>query len=112
MPSETLRATFDETSITDANAAVDSYIDAIWTAVGGSPTDIRINLTANMHTELTGDTTEYEYKLTLVASNETSTLLKAALDALWTEYEDVASDSSLYDTINTVDGSVVLTINY
>ncbi len=112
MASETLRASFDEATIALANAAVDLYIDAIWNAVGGSPTDIQINLNANINAELTGDSTEYVYTLKLVASNETSTLLKTALDALWLEYEDVASDSSLYDTINTVDGSVALTVNY
>ena len=112
MASETIRATFDETTIALANAAVDYYIDAIWNAVGGTPTDIQIDLKADINAELTGDTTEYVYKLRLVASNETSALLKTALDALWTEYEDVASDSSLYDTINTVDGTVVITVNY
>ena len=112
MASETLRASFDETTIALANTAVDLYIDAIWNAVGGTPTDIQINLSANINAELTGDTTEYVYQLRLVASNETSALLKTALDSLWAEYEDVASDSSLYDTINTVDGSVALTVNY
>lgn len=112
MASERIIATFDETTIANANAAVDSYIDAIWTAVGGTPTDIQINLKVSINAELTGDTTEYIYKLSLIASNETSALLKTALDALWTEFEDVATDSSLYDTINTVDGSVTLTVNY
>jgi len=112
MASETLRATFDETTLANANTAIDAYIDAIWAAVGGTPTDIQINLTININAELTGDTTEYVYSMKLVASNETSTLLKTALDALFAEYEDVASDSSLYDTINTVDGSVSITVNY
>jgi len=112
MASETMSASFDETTVALANAAVDLYIDAIWNAVGGTPTDIQINLVANMNAELSGDTTEYSYKMTLVASNETSALLKTALDALWAEYEDVATDSSLYDTINTVDGTVRLTVNY
>ena len=112
MASETLRASFDEATIANANAAVDLYIDAIWNAVGGTPTDIQIDLRANINAELTGDTDEYIYRLSLVASNETATLLKAALDALWLEYEDIASDSSLYDTINTVDGTVALIVNY
>ena len=111
MASESLNATFDETSVANANAAVDSYIDAIWAAVGGTPTDIQISLLMNVNTT-DGGANEYIYKLRLTASNETATLLKAALDALTTEYEDVVTDSSLYDTIVTVDGSVKLTVNY
>ena len=112
MATETVRASFDETTMTLANAAIDLYIVAIWAAVGGTPTDVQINLTININAELTGDTTEYVYSMKLVASNETADLLYAALDTLTTAFETLVTSSSLYDTINTVDGSVAITVTY
>jgi len=111
MATETLNASFAETTVANANTAIDTYIDAIWTAVGGTPTDIQITLSININST-SAATDAYIYRLTLTASNETSTLLKTALDAITTEFEDVCTDSSLFDTIVTVDGSVRLTVTY
>jgi len=110
MATETLTASFDETTIALANAAVDYYIDAINSAVG-TLTHVAIILTANINsTDVSSN--EYTYIMKLTANNETAALLKTALDGMWTEFEDVCSDSSLYDTIVTVDGTVKLTVTY
>jgi len=111
MAQENLTATFEETSIANANAAVEAYIDAICTAVGGTPTYVEINLAANINAT-DGNSGTYTYRMTLIANNETSTLLKDALDDLWIEFEEVCTDSSLYNTIVTVDGKVRLTVTY
>ena len=110
MATETLNASFDETTIANANAAVDLYIDAMNTAIG-TLTYFEINLAARINAT-DGNSGTYVYRLNLTANNETAALLKAALDGIWTEYEEVCSLSSLYDTIVTVDGTVRLTVTY
>ena len=110
MATETLNASFDETTIALANAAVDFYIDAIANAVG-TLTYIEISLTANINAT-DGSTGTYVYRLILTANNETTALLKPALDGIWTEYEEVCTLSSLYSTIATVSGTVRLTVTY
>ena len=110
MATETLNVSFDETTIANANTAIDLYIDAIATAVGAL-TYIEINLAANLNTT-DGGTGTYVYRLNLTANNETADLLKNALDGIWAEYEDVYTDSSLYSTLVTVDGTVRITATY
>ena len=110
MATETLNASFDETTIANANTAVDLYIDAIAGAVG-TLTHMEINLAASINST-DGGTGTYVYRLNLTANNETAALLKTALDGIWTEYEDVCTDSSLYSTIATVDGTVRITVTY
>ena len=110
MATETCTASFDESTIAAANTAVDLYIDAIAGAVG-TLTYIEMVLVANINAT-DGGTGTYTYVMRLTANNETAALLKTALDGMWTEYEDVCSDSSLYSTIATVDGTVKLTVTY
>ena len=110
MATETLNATFDETTIAAANTAVDFYIDAIANAVGVL-TYIEINLSANINAT-DGSTGTYVYRLNLTANNETTALLKPALDDIWTEYGELCTLSNLYSTIATVDGTVRLTVTY
>ena len=110
MATETLNASFDETTIAAANTAVDLYIDAIAADVG-TLTYLEIAIAINLNTT-DGGTGTYVYRLNLTANNETAALLKSALDGIWTEYEDVYTDSSLYSTLVTVDGSVRITATY
>lgn len=110
MATETLNATFDETSLANANTAVDLYIDAIAGAVG-TLTYIEIVLAANANTT-DGNSGTYTYQMRLTANNETAALLKTALDGMWTAYGAVYTNSSLYDTIVTIDGTVRLTVTY
>ena len=111
MAIETCRATFNETTRADADAAVDAYIDAIWTAVGGTPTYIEIDLSANINAT-DGNTGTYIYKMRITANNENSTLLEAALADLFTEFGELCTLSSLYDTIATIDGSASIAVTY
>ena len=110
MATETLNASFAETTIALANAAVDFYIDAINNAVA-SITYIEVALAANINST-DGNSGTYVYRLNLAANNETAALLKTALDTLWTPFETLCTLSSLYDTIVTVDGNVRLTVTY
>ena len=110
MATETLNASFDETTLDLANTAVDYYIDAINSAVG-TLTYIEISLTLNINAT-DGSTGTYTYQMRLVANNETAALLATNLDGLWTAYALVCSNSSLYSTVATVDGNVRLTVTY
>jgi len=110
MATESLTATFDETTIALANTAVDFYIDAINNAVA-SITYIEISIAINLNTT-DGSTGTYVYRLNLTANNETAALLKPALDGIWAEFGDVYLNSNLYSTLVTVDGNVRLTVTY
>ena len=97
--------TFDETTITLANAAVDDLIDAAFSI--GTPTELQIDLMFSVRGD-DGDGNEWTYSFFLKVKNyhatTVNTTLKTNLDSWWTETEDLITDSGLYDTIERVWG--------
>lgn len=104
------KGTWDESSIANANAALDYILDAA-ANVAGSVTTIHVDAIAWIRAT-DGSTGKYNYMMRIVASSNAAATLKTQLDSLWTEYEDMCTGSGKYSTISTVDGRAVVTVDY
>ena len=101
---------WNESSIANADAALDDVIDAA-AAIAGSVTVIHVD--AIMWIRATdGSTGKYNYMTRVVASSNASATLKTNLGLLWVEFEDMCTDSGKYSTIASVDGQAIVTIDY
>jgi len=104
-----INGSFDKTTFALANTAVDDLIDAAFSI--GTPTELEISLSFNVRGD-TGAGVEWTYGFSLRARNyhatTVNTTLKNNLDPVWTEWEDVVTDSGKYSTVERVWGTVVV----
>lgn len=110
MGQETGGGSFNETSVANANSAIDEYIDAVWAVVGSSQDSVVLGATIYIEATKTGDRFVYRMSITVEAVN--SSTLKTNLDSLTTEFEDMVTDSGHADTIASVYGGCRITVNY
>lgn len=100
---------FDQTTFALANTAVDDLIDSAFAI--GTPTQLEINLVFNVRGD-DGAGNEWYYGFSLRARNyhatTVNTTLKNNLDPVWTEWEDVVTDSGKYATVERVWGKVTI----
>ena len=104
-----VRGSFDVATVTLANAAVDDLIDAAFSI--GTPTILETDLSFSVR----GDdgagvewTHSFSLKVHTYHATTVSTTLEANLDALWTEIEDMVTDSGKYSTIERVWGGAII----
>jgi len=111
MSQSRVEGTWDaESSIANANTALDKILDAA-ADIAGSVTTIHVDAEAWIRAT-DGSTGKYNYKLGIVASSNAVATLKTNLDSLWLEYEDMCTGSAKYSTISTVDGRAIVTVDY
>ena len=101
---------FDESTFAAANTTVDDLIDAAFAI--GTPTILEITLSVEVRGD-DGAGVEWNYSFSLRANNyhatTVNTTLKGNLDPVWTEWEDVVTDSGKYSTVERVHGNVTIT---
>lgn len=102
---------FSETSVTNAKTTLDDLVDAAFAI--GTPTELVFKLTMNITaSEAAGGTTEtFNMRIAGRAyhASTVNTTLKTNLAAIYTEWEDVVTDSGEYNTITSVEGTITIT---
>lgn len=103
-------ATVDETSFANAKTTLDDLVDAAFAI--GTPTELEIDLKLKVRGD-DGSGNEWTFAFTLLAhayhASTVNTTLKTNLAAVYTEWEDVVTDSGLYSTVERVWGEVTVT---
>ena len=113
MATMTSRSAFSATTVTEANLAIDSYIDGIYAAANAGYTPGAIVMVLNMEiVSDTGDTTTYTSKMRVTARASAYGTLKTNLDSLTTEMEDMVTINGDFDEVTGVTGTVTLTLTY
>lgn len=104
-----VNGSFDVATFALANTAVDDLVDAAFSI--GTPTELEISLSLSVRGD-DGAGAEWTYGFSLKARNYHSstvnTTLKNNLDPVWTEWEDMVTDSGKYSTVERVWGSAVI----
>jgi len=107
MGSNVMEATFTETTLANAETAIDAYIAAIWAAVGASQDNITVDL--EMLVVASDDSTSYTFHFDTILYDTTATLVLAMIGDYMIGVAATVDESD-FDAITAVTGTVEITV--